>query len=397
MVAPVIEWLTEEAGLEGRAGLSVEMRVISICEFRGLATPRGELQRLGVDVVQANQRRWRPTPAAGGMVAGRLSERQRDLARAAAWWLLLRRGLRRCWLESPELVVLPNDAAFPFDGMVRMLKSKGVPFLLLQEGIRYPLPESAEVGSRNQGQGGASAIAAWGESSAVYFRAKGNPEERIFLTGNPRFDTIARSEWSRPARDLAARLGLAGETLVFLSNPIEDHGVCTEGEKLALVGRFLEGLAPLFESPSFRLVIKLHSSETVRDFDALCAKLPYRERVVLASDVPLYPLLAAVDGAVILSSTAGLEALLFGLPLAVLEVPGAGFLGDFVSGGGAVGLSHGGEEIAEQVRRFLAGGLADRAAVAGYLESTLATRDEAAARIGGLILDLLGGEALASR
>ncbi|NIY17465.1 MAG: hypothetical protein GWM98_22595, partial [Nitrospinaceae bacterium] len=58
--------------------------------------------------------------------------------------MLLKRPLKRLFSQKPSLVVLPNDAAFPYDLIVAMLKTAGIPFVLMQEGIRFPLPGSEE-------------------------------------------------------------------------------------------------------------------------------------------------------------------------------------------------------------------------------------------------------------
>ena len=152
--------------------------------------------------------------------------------------------------------------------------------------------------------------------------------------------------------------------------------------KLQLVRRFVEGLRPLLAEPGFRLVVKLHSRESAEDFRGALAGVAGGERIRVLSDVPLYPLLAAVDAAVVLASTVGLEALCFGLPLGVLEIPGAGFVYDYVASGAARGLRLD-RPMEKQVRELLSSGPA--AGAESFLDRNLGNRTGAAAAVATLV------------
>lgn len=327
-------FLPVAAAVAARPGF--ECRALSLCEFRGLRSPVEEFGRAGIAMRRAVPFSFR-SPGAGAGGAGGPPSRRRRLAQGAAWAALLRRPVGALLAERPDLVVLPNDAAYPYDRIAALLRRRGVPFLLVQEGVRFPLPASA--GGPVYGGGGAAAVAAWGEASAEYFRAAGVPPERIHLTGNPRFDVIAATDWRAPAAAARERFGLAEETLLLISNPIDDQGFCSHDEKLRLLRALVEGLLPLFARPGFSLAISLHARESAEETGAALAGLPGAERVAVLDKVPLYPLLAASAAAVILASTVGLEALLFGLPLGVVAIPGVGFVHDYVAGGGALGLA----------------------------------------------------------
>ncbi len=382
MFAPVIDRL---AGEHGRA-----CRVISLCELRGLRSPRGAFAESGVRVEPVLPFRLRRAGAARPDVVG--TGRARTALRALGWSLLLARPLARLLAEPGAAAVVPNDAAFPFDRILPRLRALETPVVLVQEGIRYDLRGPAVGGGADtQGTGGADAIAAWGESSADYFRRRGNPPERIFLTGNPRFDRLLATDWGEEAKRLARRLDLGAKNLLFLSNPIEDHGFCTAAGKLDLVARFLAGIEPLLAEPGFRLVLKLHGKESREDFAALAGGLANAHRVRVVTDEPLYPLLAAADGAVVFSSTAGLEALLLGTRLAVLEIPGHGFAHDYVEAEAAYGLTWS-EPLAPQVSALLApAGSGPTAVVEDYLERTVACRGRAAEAVAALVADVATG------
>jgi hypothetical protein len=91
---------------------------------------------------------------------------------------------------------------------------------------------------------------------------------------------------------------------------------------------------------------------------------------------------------VIFSTTAGLEAVLLGVPLGVVDIPGVGYLHDFVTGGAAVPLGWS-EPMADQVDRLLASKGRDQPAVQRYLDRTLARRRGATAAVIDLAEEVL--------
>ncbi|GIK56052.1 MAG: hypothetical protein HND44_04015 [Chloroflexi bacterium] len=329
MLAPLVQTLATQS--------EYQVRVLSLCEFRGLVPPVEKFQMPGVTFRQIVPFRFR-SPSAGGAQTGEVSRRRfRQLARQVSWQLLLQRPLRQSFNQPPDLLILPNDAAFPYNHIVAELQARHIPFLLLQEGIRFPLPNQA-IQPEVYGGGGAAAIAAWGENSAAYFRQVGAPPERIHITGNPRFDFIRQTDWQAAATELRTRLPVGQTNLLLLSNPIDDQGFCTTAEKMELVRRFIIEIAPLFADPDFRLWIKLHGRESLAEFKAVTASFPFVAQMVVLQNEPLYPLFKLATAAIVLASTVGLEAMLFNLPLGVLEIPGTGFVFDYVSSGAAQGL-----------------------------------------------------------
>jgi len=91
----------------------------------------------------------------------------------------------------------------------------------------------------------------------------------------------------------------------------------------------------------------------------------------------------------VLASTAGLEALLFGLPLAVLEIPGVGFVHDYVSSGAALGLSWQ-RPLASQVNTLLDNDSANHQTATHYIQRNLAFRQGATDHVVSLISTLVG-------
>ena len=359
-------------------------RFVSLAELRGFATP-DLADRLPATEVRRVIPPLRRDPSAGrGLGTGGAggAAALRRIAQRAMWGLALKPRLRYL-LRGSEVVVVPNDAAFPYAELARALRAGRVPFALLQEGIRFPLPGEQQVGAI-YGRGGASAICVWGDASADHFRKVGVPERAIRVTGNPRFDHVDPAEWRERGRGLMAKLGIDREPLTFLSNTIDDQGFCTTAQKMELFATFLRAAVPVAARHGRAIVVKLHARESVEAFRAAAAAYP---GVHVLADEALYAVLAIGHAAVVLASTVGLEALAFGVPLGVLEIPGHGHVFDYVASGAAVALpladlSHAIEQLVASSPRAFA------APARTLLDRHMAYRGDAAARIADCVAEL---------
>jgi hypothetical protein len=352
-------------------------RVISLCEFRGMGSPVSAFAAVGIPLVPVIPLRVR----ASSTMAHPAQARPRRLVQQFVWRAALAPRLRALLHPSPDVMVLPNDAAFPYDRLSQELRARRVPFVLVQEGVRFALPDS---GGPAYGAGGAAAVAAWGEASAAYFRAVGVPADRIHLTGSPRYDDLPKRTSSAEAQAIAARWGLTDRILLFLTNPIDDQGFTNRRGKLELISRFLEAIAPVLRTEKLQVCIKPHARESAHDIRGAVAKTAAAHQVVVVDEPPLFSLLMLARAAIVMTSTAGLEAMLFGVPVGVLEIPGFGFAHDYVSSGAAEGLSWN-EPFDPQVRRLLEDRPQRRIAVRQYLAGQLATIEGATDRVAALI------------
>jgi hypothetical protein len=108
--------------------------------------------------------------------------------------------------------------------------------------------------------------------------------------------------------------------------------------------------------------------------------------VHVIADGALFGVLAAARAAVVLASTVGIEALAFGLPLGVVEIPGHGFAFEYVQRGAAAGLSTG--SMAAGVRALLDDAPTRRPAAAALIERHLHDRGRAAAHVADVVQQL---------
>lgn len=366
MFAPVIAYL----GKQGQ----FDQRVISLCEMRGIASPNASAEALGVQLQRVLPLAIRRGTVARTVESSKGKPRWHRRLQSIFWSLILRPRLSRLLVRKPLLVVLPNDAAFPYNRLVEMLARRDIPYLLVQEGIRFPLP--GVPSDQAYGRGGAVAIAAWGESSASYFRKIGVEASRVHLTGNPRFDQItSRNGNASNSGDPKAR------NLLLVTNPIDEQGFCTKNQKLELTRRFIDGIEELITTGEVRITLKLHASESRQEYATILESSPASSKLVFAEDTDLYPLLEAADAVVIMASTVGLEAILFGRPVGVLDLPSAGFVFDYVSTDAAMGLTWS-RPLASQVRELLT---YDSPGAVRFLKNHLATTHQATENISRLV------------
>lgn len=364
----------------------VGLRVVSFCELRGYRTPLDEIAELGAVAVRAIGIRFSKDAAQVSLVRRRSHGGARVALRALIWRFLVRPAARLQAGPAPDLVVLPNDVAFPYDRLTAVLHARRIAFLLMQEGIRF---EPGGANGRRYGQGGAQGIAAWGPSSARYFAAVGVPVDRIHTVGNPRLDEIRTRDWDGPAAALREALGIWGPVLLYISNPIEYLGFGTAEEKHRRFSAFLEEAASFLRRGEVHLVVKIHPSESLEAFRAAAAASSCAECVTVVRDPDLYTLLALSRAVVVLASTAGLEALLFDRPLGVLETPGAGFLYDYVQRDAAIPLRVDGA-LGEGLAALLDDPPQRRQARADYVRDEVANLGRASEAAERLILEMMG-------
>jgi hypothetical protein len=362
MLEPVIRLLARDHAVE----------VLSVCEFRGLATPTVD----GIAVHALFPGGVRRSIAAGAHT-GRASDRLlRRLADELLWKTTMGPRLRWLLRTRPEVALLPNDVAYRYNRIRRQLEKGGTCVVLVQEGIRFPVPSEAAAGAA-YGSGGCARICAWGEASADHFAATGVAHDAIAVTGTPRFDAFDVERERAAAGSLRERYGLGARVIAYLSKPIDDQGFVITAEKLELFRAFVVEVGPLLDRRDATLAVELHPREDASAFAAVAASTAHAGRVRVLDGAPLHPLLAASQAAGVLSSTVGLEALMFGVPLGVVSLPGHGTIHDYVSAGAASALMPGnvGAGPSTSARR-------------AYVERHLAYRGSSAAKIAELSLSL---------
>ena len=351
-----------------------DCRVISLCELRGEDSPEPTTDRVPVDAVGDR------IPARSRAVATQTpaNSRVRRVLRLGNWYLRLARRFRRMLdTRAPDVAVLPNDLAYPFDRIVDMLAQRHTRWALYQEGILFRLPPSD---IRPYGAGGADAIAAWGEAAARYFiEDAGAPPSTVHAIGSPRHDAFDRRQFEAEASRLRKEIPSGHKLLVFFGTTVDKPGGhCTTAEKLESIERFAESLGPVAETHPLRLWVKPHAGENAHDYVELFARSPIAEHAEVRRDLPTFPAVVAADAVIMNGSTIGLEALLVGARVGVLPVPRTGYPFDYGTSGVHVPIPA--TDGADAIRRLLSWQV-DESVRDVYLEKHLANRPHAAEKM----------------
>jgi hypothetical protein len=362
----------------------VHAHIVSLAELRGFVTPSAD----EVPIVRAIPATVRRDPAAGagtgagtGGGAGAAEFSAHALARRALQQLVWTAALGprlRFLLRHAAAVVVPNDAAFPYDNLARQLRGRN-PLVLMQEGIRFPLP--SEAADSTYGRGGAARICAWGQASAEHFARIGVPPASVVITGNPRYDQLSVDTWKTRSTAVLGKYQLSAPPLLYLSNPVDDQGFCTTAEKYRGFRQFLDDSAAALAAAACPVLVRLHPREDARAFQSIIDRGTWPVPVALSQGEPLFSVLGCARAAVVLASTVGLEALLFALPLGVLELPGHGYAFEYVQRGAAAALRR--AHLANDVAVLLS---TPPATHLDFIERHLSHRGHAAARTADAII-----------
>lgn len=345
MVIPIIKALKRHSGIKSR--------ILSLCEFRRMETPVTYLEDQGIDYkILPGFNKTGLKPSSGQKTLGGAQNWKRKAVNALIWKFFLKTSFLKT-IEKTHAVFLLNDTAYPANYVCKELNKKGIPFFMLQEGIRFPLP-SEKINTHKYGTQGAKALFAWGKFSKEYFESIQNArsQTKILIGGCPRYDEIKKIDFSSQSHELRLKHGNANYILGLFSNPIDDQGFCSTKEKLILAERFIRSALPKITSVKGAVWIKLHPRENEKDFETMIARNGWSDQVKLVRG-DVFKIINAVNSAVVLASTVGLEALMFAKPLAVLKIPGHGFVFDYVKKGNVTGFNLEAEELTSQIEQFL--------------------------------------------
>ncbi len=275
-----------------------------------------ELDVMPYELLRSEALRVLPDEVASGLEA--FTKRELEGARRH-YAAILREILEDRFTAAPfDAVVMPSDTFFYVRAAPAVAHALGVPFLVAQKETtisEHTMREHAtEI--RRFAPPLADRMTVCSERHKQFWVRAGGTDDRIVVTGQPRFDFYQRpSEW--PAD---VPFGDGGPSVLFLSyavdayHPDEGRG---PGAWSALHSQTEQGLHELARR-GWRVLIKPHpqqSVESLREWQHRAGDLWGKRLFLVDAQTDVRPLLVAADVTVGFQSTALLESMIAGRPV----------------------------------------------------------------------------------
>jgi CDP-glycerol glycerophosphotransferase (TagB/SpsB family) len=179
----------------------------------------------------------------------------------------------------------------------------------------------------------ADKITATGPHSKRQLVALGEVADKIVITGDPKHDGLGKLRSSPPDPKLFEELGIDRSSKVILLTTQPTGFEIPEESNQRLIKGLMNSLPKL---PNCQLVIKLHPSEDGKLTRRLNAE--YGKLAIITKNTNLHELILASDVLVTVHSTTGLEAMLLGKPVLVINLTGKPDMMPYVESGAALGV-----------------------------------------------------------
>jgi hypothetical protein len=284
--------------------------------LRQVAGEELELDVMPYELLRSEALRVLPGEVADGLEAFAKPELEGARRR---YGKVLREILEDRFSESPfDAVVAPSDTFFYMRSAPTAAHALGVPFLVAQKETtisEHTMREHAED-LRRFAPPLADRMTVCSERHKRFWVRAGATEERIVVTGQPRFDFYMRP-WTWPAETPFAE---RGPSVLFLSYAVDAYhpGEGRGSDAWSALHRQTEqGLYELARR-GWRVLIKPHpqqSLEAVGEWRRRAAELWGRQVFLVDPQADVRPLIVTTDVTVGFQSTALLEAMLAGRPV----------------------------------------------------------------------------------
>lgn len=204
--------------------------------------------------------------------------------------------------QKQPLAMIVVGTTEDMDSRILVLEGRrrGIPSICLQHGVLMGEEAFFPVLATHQG--------VYGKYERDWYLARGCPKDQILITGHPRFDLIFVSD-KMTRQDSAAALKHSANKKTIL--------VATQPFAEAVLNRII---SELLNKSNLRVIVKPHPWEVGKGKLAVYHSFERHSNFRLLVRSPaLYAILPSVDGVVTLTSTVGLEAMLFGKPVWIGE------------------------------------------------------------------------------
>ncbi len=324
----------------------VPTKFVSLCEVRKFNTPEQILNDVGLPYKKFNINVPKAKPQEG-QKPSKLTVMISGILRWGFWTVVLKPKLKK-WFKNTTHAVMLNDTAYPGNYILRYLKQRKIKTILMQEGIRFPLPVEE---TKKYGGSGADVLIAWGRKSKTYFDQVVASNTEVVALGSPGYDKslyIQQSLDSIP--DKIRRVAIFG-------NPIDDQKFTTTEEKFALYIDLARTLVEYGKRHKRKLevIFKNHPRESASYLRKILKNNDLKDVKVYDSSSDIDIIINTVDAGIVFASTVGINVIIHGKKLGVVKLKNHDYLGDYVQDSVAYGLNIYEPEIAGQLDEFLSG------------------------------------------
>jgi len=205
--------------------------------------------------------------------------------------------------QNPKNIILASDSHKMSRLFVLIAKRRKIPTTVIQHG--------ALCGKFAYVPVLADKIAIWGNYPKKWFMMHGVPEEKLFITGQPRYDDLynrkieLKKKWQNK-RNLKDKY-----KFLLATNPIGKE-LNTELIKIVAQG--------FPKSQDYKLIIKLHPGKSDYEFFNNAIKKLNFSNACITREEDLYLLLFHSDAVITSNSTVGIEALILEKPLIIISL-----------------------------------------------------------------------------
>jgi hypothetical protein len=236
-------------------------------------------------------------------------------------------------LLQPEVVLVGNDRCWEGQAFVQLARQRGIPSVCVQDGVAGNVPFWWWLT--------ADRLAATSQHLVQMLVRHGVPPERCRVTGQPRYDGVARFG---PEDQRAARVALGLDPSKF-SVLFAVQGTHPPDYVRTIV-------SALLGVPGIHVMLRPHPSDRRGLYERVIRE-QQSERVTLHRAGDSLTLVRACDALVTQQSTVVLEAALLEKPVIVADLGGGGHLWGAPFGATGIAISVGGlEELTREVQRL---------------------------------------------
>lgn len=327
---PNHHWLNAKPIIEYALEKGTQVKLLSFCGLRRLSSPKDPLLNK-IEFYEWGTIFSKESRKASLDAAVSKESKKKQLLQKLIYNFFLLPFLKKHTNSTSQILIF-NDAAYPMHLFCNYFNKKEIQYYLLQEGIRFPLPNVPE--NNSYGASGAKAIFCWGEEPKEHFlKVTKELDTKVYVTGAPRY-IATRKEYSQYKSD--------DNTLGIFTNPIDQLGFCSLAEKQQVFENFVVHIKDWLLANNSTLLLKIHPGEQWSTYETVLNKhsVAYKR-----GPKDIFRAITMVKAGVIMASTVGLELLLFEKKLAQLPLPNGRYVFDYVDGTVAYSIPNNGFDV----------------------------------------------------